>query len=117
VGHGDLFKVLDQFREEWIGDVFDNDAENAAAAGDQAACMGVGEVVELLDGLPDALGEPLTAGELLMVRETVAMETFARAATVRMSGVFVTGLLVAFRTTNPSSVRVESHGNALALTW
>ena len=54
---GDLFKALDQLREEWIGDVFDDDAENAAAAGDQRAGMGVGQIVELLDGLPDALVE------------------------------------------------------------
>jgi hypothetical protein len=32
VGHGDLFKALDQLREEGVGDVFDDDAENAAAA-------------------------------------------------------------------------------------
>jgi hypothetical protein len=35
-----------------------------------------------------------------MVLETVAMETLANAATVRMSGVLATILLVPFRTTN-----------------
>ena len=45
----------------------------------------------------------LTAGELLMVRETVAMETLAKAATVRMSGVLATVLRVPLRTTKPSS--------------
>src|ERR1700723_2573793 len=44
----------------------------------------------------------LTAGELLMVRETVAMETLASAATVRMSGVLAAVLRVPLRTTSPS---------------
>ncbi len=57
VGHGDLFKALDELGEEGIGDVFDDDAEDAAAPGDQAARMGVGEVLELIDGLPDPLGQ------------------------------------------------------------
>src|ERR1700761_90825 len=59
VGNGDLFEVLDQFGKEWVGDVLDDDSENAAAARDQAARMTVGEVVQLLDGLPDTLGKPL----------------------------------------------------------
>ena len=59
VGHRDLFKALDQLREEGVGDVFNNDAENAAAARDQGARMGVGKVIQLLDGLPDALGQPV----------------------------------------------------------
>jgi hypothetical protein len=59
VGDGDLFEAGDEFREEGVGDVFDDDAEDAAAPGDQAARVGVGEVVQLLDGLPDALGELL----------------------------------------------------------
>ena len=41
----------------------------------------------------------LTAEEPLTVRETVAMETFAKAATVRMSGVFATALRVSLRAT------------------
>ena len=57
VSHCDLFKALDQLGEEWVGNVFDNDAENAAAAGDQAACMSIGKVVQLLNSLPDALGK------------------------------------------------------------
>ncbi len=40
VGHGDLFEALDQFGEERIGDVFNDDAEEAAAAGDQACARG-----------------------------------------------------------------------------
>ena len=57
VGDGDLFKALDELGEEGVGDVFNDDAEEAAAAGDEGARVGVGEVIELLDGLPDALGE------------------------------------------------------------
>ena len=56
---GNLFEALDEFGEEWVGDVFNDDAEEAAAAGDKGARVGVGEVVELLDRLPDALGELL----------------------------------------------------------
>ncbi len=59
VRDGNLFKALDQLREKGVGDVFDDDAEDAAAARNQAARMGVGEVIELLDGLPDPLGQPL----------------------------------------------------------
>jgi hypothetical protein len=54
-GDGDLFKALDQLRKEGVGDVLNDDAEEAAAAGDEGARMGVGKVVELLDRLPDAL--------------------------------------------------------------
>ena len=57
VSDGDLFKALDQLGEKRIGDVLDDDPEQAAAAGDQGARVGVGKVIELLDGLPDALGE------------------------------------------------------------
>jgi len=59
VGDGYLFKAADQFREEGIGDVFNDDAEQAAFAGDEGACVGVGKVVELLDSLPDAFGKTL----------------------------------------------------------
>ena len=41
----------------------------------------------------------LTTGEPLMVRETVAMETLANAATVRISGVLSALLRRAFRAT------------------
>jgi len=57
VGYGDFFEALDQLREEGVCDVFNDDAKKAAAAGDQGASVRVGEVVELLDGLPDALGQ------------------------------------------------------------
>ena len=57
--HGNLFKARDQFGEERVGDVLDDNAQDAAASRDQAARVGVGEVVELLDGLPDALRELL----------------------------------------------------------
>ena len=46
VRHRDFFEALDQLGEEGIGDVFDNDAEQAAAAGDQGARVGVGKVVQ-----------------------------------------------------------------------
>ena len=59
VGDGDLFKALNEFGKEGVGDVFNDDAEEAAAAGDEGAGVGVGEVIQLLDGLPDALGEAL----------------------------------------------------------
>src|SRR5450631_329579 len=42
----------------------------------------------------------LTAGEPLMVRETVAMETLARAATVRISGLLGTVVRLPLRLTN-----------------
>ena len=59
VGDGDLFEALDQLGEEGIGDVLNDDAENAAAPGDERAGMGVGKIVELLDCLPDAFAEAL----------------------------------------------------------
>jgi len=57
VRDGDLFEALDQFGEEWIGNVLDDDAENAAAARDERPSMGVRKIVELLDCLPDTLAE------------------------------------------------------------
>ena len=56
MGDSDFFKALDQFGKEGVGDVFNNDPQEAAAARDKGARMGVGEVVELLDCVPDALG-------------------------------------------------------------
>jgi hypothetical protein len=44
----------------------------------------------------------LTSGERLMVLETVAMDTLAAAATVRISGILPADLPVALRGTNPS---------------
>jgi hypothetical protein len=43
----------------------------------------------------------LTAGEELIVRETVAIETLARAATVRISGLLGTVVRLPFRLTQP----------------
>ena len=43
----------------------------------------------------------LTSGEPLMVRETVAMETLAKAATVRMSGVLAADLAWSFSRHEP----------------
>ena len=54
---GDIFKSLDQLGEERIGDFGDDKAEELAAARDQGAGLGVGEVVEFVDHLPDALGD------------------------------------------------------------
>src|ERR1700743_2405756 len=62
VRDGDLLEALDQLREERVGDVFDDDAEEAAAAGDERAGMGVRVVVKLLDGLPDPLAGTLPFG-------------------------------------------------------
>ena len=58
-GDGDFFEALDQLREERVGDGFDNDAEEAAAARNQRTRMGVGQIVELLDRLPDSFAEAL----------------------------------------------------------
>jgi hypothetical protein len=54
---GDLLELLDQFGEEGIGDFGDDEAEQTALAGDEGAGLGVGEVIELGDGLPDASGQ------------------------------------------------------------
>ena len=54
-----LFKALDQFREEGIGDVLNNDAEETAVPGNQSARMGVGKVIQMLNGLPDAFRQPV----------------------------------------------------------
>ena len=62
VGNRDLLEALDQLREEGVGNVLDDDAEQAAAAGDQGARVGIGEVVQLPDGLPNALGKPFADG-------------------------------------------------------
>src|ERR1035437_3878511 len=59
VSHSDLFEILNEVREEGIADVFNDDAEEAAAAGDERARMSVWEVIQLLDGLPDTLGKTL----------------------------------------------------------
>ena len=57
VGDGDLFELLDEFGEERVGNFRDDEAEQFAFAGDEGSGLGVGEIVELGDGLPDAGGE------------------------------------------------------------
>src|SRR5579859_3624375 len=52
---GDFFEAGNELREEGIGNVFNNDPKNTAPPRYQAPRMGVGEVIELFDGLPDAL--------------------------------------------------------------
>ena len=58
MGYSDFFKALDELGEERICNIFDDDAQDAAAARDQASGMGIGKVLELIDGLPHALAEP-----------------------------------------------------------
>ena len=52
VSDGDLLEALDEFWKEWIGNVFDDDPEQAAAARDQGAGVGIGKIIELFNGLP-----------------------------------------------------------------
>jgi len=54
IGDSDLFEAGDEFGKEGIGDVFNDDAKDAATSRNQAAGMGIRKVVELLDRLPDA---------------------------------------------------------------
>src|SRR6185437_9548194 len=42
-------------REEGIGDVGDDEAEQAAAPGAESAGLRIGEIAELADSVPDAL--------------------------------------------------------------
>ena len=56
---GNLFEALNEFGEERIGNVFNDDAQKTAAARDKGAGMRVGKVIQVLDSLPDALGEAL----------------------------------------------------------
>lgn len=51
---GGLFEALDELGEEGVGDVGDEEADESAASGDEGAGLGVGEVVELADGVADA---------------------------------------------------------------
>ena len=57
VGYGDLLELLDEFGEEGVCNFGDDEAEEFAFAGDEGAGLGVGEVVEVGDGLPDACRE------------------------------------------------------------
>ena len=59
VGDRDLFKTLDQFGEERVGNVFNDDAEKTAATGNEGARLGIWKVIQLLDRLPDTLGKTL----------------------------------------------------------
>ena len=54
---GEILKLLDQLREKWICDLRNDEAEHAAAAGDECASLCVGNVADFLDGVPDALSE------------------------------------------------------------
>ena len=60
MGHGHLFKALHQIGEEGVGNVFNDDAEKTAAAGNQGTRVGIWKVIQLLDCLPDTLGEMLS---------------------------------------------------------
>jgi len=53
-GDGDLLELLDEFGEEGIGDFRDDEAEQAAFARDEGPGLGVGEIVEISNGFPDA---------------------------------------------------------------
>ncbi len=52
---GEILELLHQFGEKWIGDLRDHEAEDAAAAGDERAGLGIGHVAHFLDGAPHAL--------------------------------------------------------------
>jgi len=52
---GHVLKALNQLREEGVGDLRDDQPQKAAAPADQGAGLCVRQVVERLDGLPDAL--------------------------------------------------------------
>ena len=53
----DVFKSLDDFRKEGVGDFGDDEAEDSASAGNQRTRLGVRVVPEFVDNFPDALGE------------------------------------------------------------
>jgi hypothetical protein len=54
---GQVLKLLHQLGEKGIGDFRDDKAEHATAAGNQGAGLSVGQVADLVDGLPDAASE------------------------------------------------------------
>jgi hypothetical protein len=60
VGDRDLFKALDQLGEEGVGNVFNDDAQQAAVAGNKGARMGIGKIIQLVNRLPNALLQPVT---------------------------------------------------------
>ena len=51
-----VFKMFYKFGEEWIGDVGDDEAEHAGAAGDEGSRVRVGVEIQFLDGFLNALG-------------------------------------------------------------
>ena len=53
---GDIFESLNEFREEWIGDFRNDQAKEPGAPGDQRPRLAIGEIIQLADGLPHALG-------------------------------------------------------------
>lgn len=57
LGDGEVFELLDQFGEKRVGDLGDDEAEHVAASGDECAGLGVGDVADLFNGLPDTFGE------------------------------------------------------------
>ena len=59
MGDCDLFEVLNQLREKGIRDVLDDDPEDTASTRHEAARMGIGKIIQLFDGLPYTLGEPV----------------------------------------------------------
>lgn len=54
---GGTLKALDELGEKRVGDVGDKEADETGATGDEGACLGVWEVVEIADGLVDASGK------------------------------------------------------------
>ena len=82
---GDLFKTANEFGEKWVGDVGDNQAIEAAAAGAEGAGVVVGVELEFAMALRTRSAvSGATLSEPLMVRDTVAVETRATRATSRM---------------------------------
>jgi hypothetical protein len=53
----DVFEFLNEFGEKGVGNFRDDEAEEAALAGDEGAGLGVGEIVEFGNGFPDTGGE------------------------------------------------------------
>ncbi len=56
VAHGDIFKAFDQFGEERVCNVGDDESVEAGAAGAERAGVCIRVVAELLDGAADAKG-------------------------------------------------------------
>ena len=54
LGNGKVFKLLNQLWKKWVGDLRNNEAQHAAAAGNQRPSLGVGQVAQLIDRPPDS---------------------------------------------------------------